>query len=26
LDAKQLDIDIYVDPQVRVGHEKTQII
>jgi len=26
LDAKQLGIDIYVDPQVRVGHEKIQII
>lgn len=26
LDAKQLDIDIYVDPQIRVGHEKIQII
>ena len=25
-DAHKLGIDIYVDPQVRVGHEKTQII
>lgn len=26
LDAQQAGIEIYVDPQVRVGHEKTQII
>jgi len=26
LDARAAGIDIYVDPQVRVGHEKTQII
>lgn len=26
LDAHKLEIDIYVDPQVRVGHEKIQII
>lgn len=26
LDAHKLGIDIYVDPQVRVGHEKTQVI
>ena len=26
LDAKALDIDIYVDPQINVGHEKVNII
>ena len=26
LDAKALGIDVYVDPQIHVGHEKTQII
>ena len=26
LDAKALGIDIYVDPQINVGHEKIQII
>ena len=26
IDAKSLGIDIYVDPRIRVGHEKVQVI